>query len=48
MQYHSFRDVFEKKNADILPEYHLYDCAIELKDGYILHLDQYIICHKRS
>jgi hypothetical protein len=30
MQYHDFKDVFEKKNADILPEHHPYDCAIEL------------------
>jgi hypothetical protein len=33
MQYHNFKDVFEKKNADILPEYRPYDCAIELQDG---------------
>jgi hypothetical protein len=33
MQYHDFKDVFEKKNANILPEHHPYDCAIELQDG---------------
>jgi hypothetical protein len=33
MQYLDFKDVFEKKNANILPEHCLYDCAIELKDG---------------
>jgi hypothetical protein len=33
MQYHNFKDVFEKKNVDILPEYCLYGCAIELQDG---------------
>jgi hypothetical protein len=33
MQYHDFKDVFEKKNADILPEHRPYDCAIELQDG---------------
>ena len=32
MQYLDFKDVFEKKNVDILPEHCLYDCAIELKD----------------
>jgi hypothetical protein len=32
-QYHDFKDVFKKKNADILPEYCPYDCAIELQDG---------------
>jgi hypothetical protein len=30
MQYHDFKDVFEKKNADILPKYRPYDCTIEL------------------
>ena len=30
MQYYDFKDVFEKKNVDILSEHHLYDCAIEL------------------
>jgi hypothetical protein len=30
MQYHDFKDVFEKKNADILLEHRLYDCTIEL------------------
>jgi hypothetical protein len=33
MQYHDFKNVFEKKNADILPEHRPYDCAIELQDG---------------
>ena len=33
MQYHNFKDVFEKKNADILLEYHLYDYTIELQEG---------------
>ena len=28
-----FKDVFEKKNADILPHYRPYDCAIELQEG---------------
>jgi hypothetical protein len=32
-QYHNFEDVFEKKNANILPEHHPYDYAIELQDG---------------
>ena len=29
-QYHNFKDVFEKKNADILSEHCTYDCGIEL------------------
>lgn len=29
-QYKEFRDVFKKKNADILPEHRPYDCAIDL------------------
>jgi hypothetical protein len=33
MQYHNFKDVFEKKNANILLEYRSYDYAIELQDG---------------
>jgi hypothetical protein len=32
-KYHDFKDVFEKKNANILLEYCPYDCAIELQDG---------------
>jgi hypothetical protein len=33
MQYYNFKDVFEKKNADILLEHRPYDCAIELRNG---------------
>jgi hypothetical protein len=33
MQYHNFKDVFEKKNADILSEHRSYNCVIELQDG---------------
>ena len=32
-QYEDFKDVFEKKNADILPQHRPYDCAIELQEG---------------
>ena len=32
-QYKSYQDVFEKKNADILPQHWLYDCAIDIEDG---------------
>ena len=32
-QYKSYQDVFEKKNADILPQHRPYDCAIDIKDG---------------
>ena len=32
-QYWEFQDVFEKKNADILPEHRPYDCSIDLQDG---------------
>ena len=31
--YKEFADVFEKKNADILPEHCPYDCAIDLQEG---------------
>jgi hypothetical protein len=46
MQHHNFKDVFERKNADILPKYCLYDCTIELQDGAQPPLDQYTICRK--
>jgi hypothetical protein len=29
-QYKEFEDIFEKKNADILPEHRPYDCAIDI------------------
>jgi hypothetical protein len=32
-RYKQFQDVFEKKNADVLPEHRPYDCAIDLQDG---------------
>ncbi|KAH7405600.1 hypothetical protein KP509_15G077200 [Ceratopteris richardii] len=32
-QYKGFEDVFEKKNADILPEHRPYDCPIDLQEG---------------
>ena len=32
-QYKSYQDVFEKKNADILPQHRPYDCAIDIEDG---------------
>ena len=32
-KYNDFSDVFEKKNADRLPEHRPYDCPIDLKDG---------------
>jgi hypothetical protein len=32
-QYKEFQDVFEKKNADILPKHRSYDCDIDLKNG---------------
>ena len=31
-QYKSYQDVFEKKNADILPQHRPYDCAIDIED----------------
>ena len=31
-QYKSYQVVFEKKNADILPQHRLYDCAIDIED----------------
>ena len=33
IQYHDFKNAFEKKNADILPEHRPYNCTIELQDG---------------
>jgi hypothetical protein len=32
-QYKEFQDIFEKKNANILPEHRPYDCTIDLQDG---------------
>ena len=31
--YKEYHDVFEKKNADMLLQHHLYDCAINLKEN---------------
>jgi hypothetical protein len=33
MQYHDFKNAFEKKNANILLEHRPYNCAIKLQDG---------------
>ena len=33
LKYREFSDVFEKKNADRLPEHRSYDCPIDLLDG---------------
>ena len=33
MQYEEYQDVFEKKNADMLSQHRLYDCAIEVQEG---------------
>ena len=33
IQYLGFKNLFKKKNADILLENQLYDCVIELQDG---------------
>ena len=32
-QYKSYQDVFEKKNAKILPQHRPYDCAVDIEDG---------------
>ena len=32
-KYDDFKDVFEKKNADHLPEHRGYDCPIDLQEG---------------
>ena len=32
-KYEDFKDVFEKKNVDHLPEHRLYDCPIDLQEG---------------
>jgi len=44
-QYKEFKDVFEKKNANTLPEHRPYDCAIDLEGaqlpfGLIYNLSQ--------
>jgi hypothetical protein len=31
--YKEYQDVFEKKNADLFPQHHLYNCAIDLQKG---------------
>jgi hypothetical protein len=31
-KYKEFQDVFEKKNADILPKHYSYNCTIDLQD----------------
>ena len=33
VQYKEYEDVFEKKNADILPQHRPYDCGIDLQEG---------------
>ena len=30
-QYKEYQDVFEKNNADMLPQHHPYDCDIDLQ-----------------
>ena len=32
-QYKSYQHIFEKKNANILPQNRPYDCAIDIEDG---------------
>jgi hypothetical protein len=32
-QYKAYKDVFERKNANILPEHRPYDCTIDLEEG---------------
>lgn len=32
-QYQELKDAFEKKNANMLAKYRLYDCSIELQEG---------------
>ena len=32
-QYKEYQDVFEKKNADMLPQHRPYDCGIDLQEG---------------
>ena len=32
-KYDDFKDVFEKKNVDDLPEHRRYDCPIDLQEG---------------
>ena len=32
-RYKEYQDVFEKKNADMLPQHRPYDCGIDLQEG---------------
>ena len=32
-RYKEYKDIFEKKNADILPQHRPYDCGIDLQEG---------------
>ena len=43
-QYEEFKDVFEKKNADMLPKHRPYDYAIDLHEGMQPLLAQFTIC----
>jgi hypothetical protein len=53
-QYNEFKEVFEKKNVDILPKQRHYDCAIELQDeaqppfGPIYNLSQIKLAELRA
>ena len=47
-QYKSYQDVFEKKNADILPHHRPYNCAIDMKMALKFLLDPFTIYLKMS
>jgi hypothetical protein len=47
-QYKEFQDVFEKKNANILPEHQPHNCAIDLQDGTQLLLVQSTIYRRMN
>ena len=37
-RYKEYQDVFEKKNEDLFPQYHLSECIIDLQEGTQLPL----------
>jgi hypothetical protein len=47
-QYKNYKNVFKKKNVDILPKHQPYDCAIDLKEGVQPHLNPSTICNKMN
>jgi uncharacterized membrane protein YvbJ len=47
-QYKDYKNVFKKKNVDILPKHQPYDCTIDFKKGVQPHLNPFTICNKMN